>query len=50
MNPYADFVMQVDHHMGELLAAVHETGIAERHAGYLLRATMAVHPRPIFRS
>lgn len=29
MNPYADFVMQVDHHMGELLAAVDEAGIAE---------------------
>ena len=27
MNPYADFVMQVDHHMGELLAAVKEAGI-----------------------
>ena len=27
MNPYADFVMQVDHHMGELLAALKEAGI-----------------------
>ena len=27
MNPYADFVMQVDHHMGELLAAIKEAGI-----------------------
>ncbi len=27
MNAYADFVMQVDHHMGELLAAVKEAGI-----------------------
>ncbi len=27
MNPYADFVMQVDHHMGELLAAVKQAGI-----------------------
>lgn len=29
MNPYADFVMQVDHHMGELLDAVDAAGIAE---------------------
>ncbi|MCR9202674.1 MAG: arylsulfatase [Planctomycetaceae bacterium] len=27
MNPYADFVMQVDHHMGELFSAVKEAGI-----------------------
>lgn len=27
MNPYADFVMQVDHHMGELFAAVKEAGL-----------------------
>lgn len=27
MNPYADFVMQVDHHMGELLATVKQAGI-----------------------
>lgn len=27
MNPYADFVMQVDHHMGELLTALKEAGI-----------------------
>lgn len=29
MNPYADFVMQVDHHMGELFAAVQAAGIDE---------------------
>ena len=29
MNPYADFVMQVDHHMGELFEAVKEAGIDE---------------------
>ncbi|QDV08024.1 Arylsulfatase precursor [Planctomycetes bacterium Poly30] len=29
MNAYADFVMQVDHHMGELLDAIEEAGIAE---------------------
>lgn len=29
MNPYADFVMQVDHHMGELLAAIKEAGVDE---------------------
>ncbi len=29
MNPYADFVMQVDHHMGQLLAAVKDAGIDE---------------------
>ncbi len=29
LNPYADFVMQVDHHMGQLLASVEESGIAE---------------------
>lgn len=27
LNPYADFVMQVDHHMGELLASVKSAGI-----------------------
>ena len=27
MNPYADFVMQVDHHMGELFAALKDSGI-----------------------
>ena len=27
LNPYADFVMQVDHHMGQLLATVKEAGI-----------------------
>lgn len=27
INPYADFVMQVDHHMGELFAAIKEAGI-----------------------
>lgn len=27
MNAYADFVMQVDHHMGELLAAVKNAGL-----------------------
>ena len=27
MNPYADFVMQVDHHMGQLFAAVKAAGI-----------------------
>lgn len=27
MNPYADFVMQVDHHMGELFAALKAAGI-----------------------
>ena len=29
MNAYADFVMQVDHHMGELFAAIEEAGIAD---------------------
>ena len=29
MNPYADFVMQVDHHMGELMDALEENGISE---------------------
>lgn len=29
INPYADFVMQVDHHVGEILAALDEAGIAE---------------------
>jgi arylsulfatase A len=27
MNPYADFVMQCDHHMGDLLKAVKEAGL-----------------------
>ena len=27
LNPYADFVMQTDHHMGELLAAVKKAGL-----------------------
>lgn len=27
INPYADFVMQVDHHMGELLKTVKEAGV-----------------------
>ena len=27
LNPYADFVMQVDHHMGELLTAVKKAGL-----------------------
>lgn len=27
LSPYADFVMQVDHHMGELIAAVKKAGI-----------------------
>ncbi len=27
INPYADFVMQVDHHMGELLASLKEAGV-----------------------
>lgn len=27
LNPYADFVMQVDHHMGELMATLKEQGI-----------------------
>ena len=29
MNAYADFVMQVDHHMGQLLATLSEAGIDE---------------------
>ena len=29
LNPYADFVMQVDHHMGQLLAAVKDSGVDE---------------------
>jgi len=29
LNPYADFVMQVDHHVGEVLAALDEAGIAD---------------------
>lgn len=29
LNPYADFVMQVDHHVGELLGALEEAGAAE---------------------
>jgi arylsulfatase A len=27
LNPYADFVMQTDHHMGELMAAVKKAGL-----------------------
>ncbi|MDP7134606.1 MAG: arylsulfatase, partial [Planctomycetota bacterium] len=27
LNPYADFVMQMDHHMGQLLSAVKEAGL-----------------------
>lgn len=27
MNPYADFVMQMDHHMGQLMATLKESGI-----------------------
>ena len=27
LNPYADFVMQVDHHMGQLLASLKESGL-----------------------
>ena len=30
LNPYADFVMQVDHHMGELIAAVNAAGIDDQ--------------------
>ena len=30
MNPYADFVMQVDHHMGELMASLKATGIDDQ--------------------
>ena len=29
MNPYADFVMQVDHHVGEIMAALEAGGVAE---------------------
>ena len=29
INPYADFVMQMDHHMGELMAAIKKNGIDE---------------------
>lgn len=29
LNPYADFVTQVDHHVGQILAALDEAGIAE---------------------
>lgn len=29
INPYADFVMQVDHHMGDLFAALKEAGVDE---------------------
>lgn len=29
LNPYADFVMQMDHHMGELFAALKEAGVDE---------------------
>jgi len=30
LNPYADFVMQVDHHMGQLLTAVKEAGLDDQ--------------------
>ncbi|QCX39738.1 arylsulfatase [Aureibaculum algae] len=29
LNPYADFMMQIDHYMGQLLQTVEEAGIAE---------------------
>ncbi|MCA9121393.1 MAG: arylsulfatase [Planctomycetaceae bacterium] len=29
LNPYADFVMQVDHHMGQLLGTLKEAGLEE---------------------
>ncbi|MDG1049229.1 MAG: arylsulfatase [Planctomycetota bacterium] len=29
MNPYADFVMQVDHHLGELMGALEAGGVAD---------------------
>ncbi len=29
INPYADFVIQVDHHMGELMKALEEAGVSE---------------------
>ena len=29
LNPYADFVIQVDHHMGQLLGSLKETGLDE---------------------
>lgn len=29
LNPYADFVMQMDHHVGELLESLEDTGLAE---------------------
>ena len=29
INPYADFVMQIDHHMGDLLRALEDNGVAE---------------------
>lgn len=29
MNPYADFVMQVDHHMGDLIKTIKEAGVEE---------------------
>ena len=29
INPYADFVMQVDHHMGDLFAALEKAGVDE---------------------
>ena len=31
INPYADFVMQCDHHMGQLFSALKENGIDEEH-------------------
>jgi arylsulfatase A len=30
MNPYADFVVQVDHHMGQLLASIKEAGVDDK--------------------
>ncbi len=29
VNPYADFVMQMDHHMGELMTAIQDAGVAD---------------------
>ena len=30
LNPFADFVMQVDHHMGELLATIRDAGLDDQ--------------------
>ncbi|MDG2381580.1 MAG: arylsulfatase [Pirellulaceae bacterium] len=30
LNPYADFVMQMDHHLGELLATIDEAGLEDQ--------------------